>query len=170
MRKRGEALGRGMERRPSAHARSLTSMGFLDKLKQGVRSRSRAAGRRGCADRGAPARATRSIARPARTSAGDPLKLLLAGYSGTRNTGADVRVEEMIRQFRHVLGDDNLELTITTIDPALHARATSATVRQVQLPHGVPEVPVRRGAQAPRRDRLRRLDVQEQVRERADHV
>ena len=35
---------------------------------------------------------------------GEPLKLLLAGYVGTRNTGADVRVEEMIRQFRHLFG------------------------------------------------------------------
>ena len=33
---------------------------------------------------------------------GTPLKLLFAGYNGNRNTGADVRVEEMIRQVRHV--------------------------------------------------------------------
>ena len=46
--------------------------------------------------------------------------------SGTRNTGADVRVEEMIRQIRHVLGDDNLELTITTVEPSSSPRATSA--------------------------------------------
>ena len=39
---------------------------------------------------------------------GGALKLLLAGYSGMRNTGADVRVEEMIRQLRKVLGDDQL--------------------------------------------------------------
>ncbi len=35
---------------------------------------------------------------------GEPLKLLFAGYNGTRNTGSDVRVEEMLRQVRHVLG------------------------------------------------------------------
>ncbi|MCL6480209.1 MAG: hypothetical protein K6U02_00645, partial [Firmicutes bacterium] len=29
---------------------------------------------------------------------GEPLRLLFAGYNGTRNTGADVRVEEMLRQ------------------------------------------------------------------------
>jgi hypothetical protein len=45
---------------------------------------------------------------------GAPLKLLFAGYSGTRNTGSDVRVEEMIRQVRHVLGDDNLALSVTS--------------------------------------------------------
>lgn len=64
---------------------------------------------------------------------GNPLKLLLAGYVGTRNTGADVRVEEMIRQLRSVLGDDNLELTIFTVDPALSS-GYFRTVRQLHLP------------------------------------
>lgn len=64
---------------------------------------------------------------------GNPLKLLLAGYVGTRNTGADVRVEEMIRQFRHVIGDDDLELTIMSVDPKLSA-GYFRTVRQVRLP------------------------------------
>ena len=35
---------------------------------------------------------------------GEKLKILFAGYNGTRNTGSDVRVQEMIRQVRHVLG------------------------------------------------------------------
>lgn len=64
---------------------------------------------------------------------GGPLRLLLAGYAGTRNTGADVRVEEMIRQFRHVLGPRNLELTLLTHDPAL-TRGYFRTARQVQMP------------------------------------
>jgi polysaccharide pyruvyl transferase WcaK-like protein len=64
---------------------------------------------------------------------GDPLKLIFAGYVGTRNTGADVRVEEMIRQIRWVVGDDDLELTIMTVDPALTA-GYFRTVRQVELP------------------------------------
>ena len=62
---------------------------------------------------------------------GKPLKLLFAGYVGTRNTGADVRVEEMIRQIRHVLGDDEIELTIMTVDPKLTA-GYFRTVRQVE--------------------------------------
>jgi len=66
-------------------------------------------------------------------SPGEPLRLLFAGYVGTRNTGADVRVEEMIRQLRHVLGDDNVVMTIMTNDPALTA-GYFQTVRQVQLP------------------------------------
>jgi polysaccharide pyruvyl transferase WcaK-like protein len=43
---------------------------------------------------------------------GQRLKLLFAGYNGTRNTGSDVRVEEMLRQVRHVLGADNVALTV----------------------------------------------------------
>ncbi len=64
---------------------------------------------------------------------GKPLKLLFAGYVGTRNTGADVRVEEMIRQIRHVVGDEVAELTIMTVDPELTA-GYFRTVRQVGLP------------------------------------
>jgi polysaccharide pyruvyl transferase WcaK-like protein len=70
---------------------------------------------------------------PSVYSEGSPLKLLFAGYSGTRNTGGDVRVEEMIHQVRHVLGDDELELSITTVDPALTA-GYFRTVRQLHLP------------------------------------
>lgn len=70
---------------------------------------------------------------PSQYAPGAPLKLLFAGYSGTRNTGADVRVEEMIRQVRHVLGDDNLELSITSVTPALTA-GYFRTVRQLELP------------------------------------
>jgi polysaccharide pyruvyl transferase WcaK-like protein len=64
---------------------------------------------------------------------GKPLKLCLAGYVGTRNTGADVRVEEMIRQFRHVVGDDELELTIMSVNLGRTA-GYFRTVRQVELP------------------------------------
>ena len=35
---------------------------------------------------------------------GEKLKLLFAGYNGTRNTGSDARVEEMLRQIRHIVG------------------------------------------------------------------
>jgi len=64
---------------------------------------------------------------------GKPLKLVLAGYVGTRNTGADVRVEEMIRQFRHIIGDENLELTIMSVNRERTAGYFRA-VRQVELP------------------------------------
>lgn len=69
---------------------------------------------------------------------GQPLKLLLAGYAGTRNTGGDVRVEEMIRQFRRIFGDRNMELTMFTIDPKLTA-GYHRRVRQLQLPTVFPK-------------------------------
>ena len=43
---------------------------------------------------------------------GEKLKLLFAGYNGTRNTGSDVRVEEMLRQIRHIMGVDKVELSV----------------------------------------------------------
>lgn len=72
-----------------------------------------------------------------RRKPGDPLRLLLAGYNGTRNTGADVRVEEMIRQLRHIFGDDLLELALMTQDPQRSATYFRG-VRQVVLPQVFP--------------------------------
>jgi polysaccharide pyruvyl transferase WcaK-like protein len=43
---------------------------------------------------------------------GEKLKLLFAGYNGTRNTGSDVRVEEMIRQVKQVLGPERVECSV----------------------------------------------------------
>jgi polysaccharide pyruvyl transferase WcaK-like protein len=45
---------------------------------------------------------------------GEKLKLLFAGYNGTRNTGSDVRVNEMLRQIRHILGADNVDFSVMT--------------------------------------------------------
>jgi len=49
-----------------------------------------------------------------RWTPGHRLKLLFAGYNGTRNTGSDVRVQEMMRQVRHVLGTENTEFSVMT--------------------------------------------------------
>lgn len=73
-----------------------------------------------------------------RWRAGEPLKLMFVGYVGTRNTGADVRVEEMIRQFRHVFGDEHADLSILTIDPG-KTRGYFKTVKQVELPRVFPK-------------------------------
>jgi len=43
---------------------------------------------------------------------GEKLKLLFAGYNGTRNMGSDVRVEEMLRQIRHILGADRVQFSV----------------------------------------------------------
>jgi polysaccharide pyruvyl transferase WcaK-like protein len=45
---------------------------------------------------------------------GEKLKLLFAGYNGTRNTGSDVRVQEMLRQIRHVLGVEHVDFSVMT--------------------------------------------------------
>ncbi len=55
---------------------------------------------------------------------GEKLKLLFAGYNGTRNTGSDVRVNEMLRQIRHVLGAENVDFSVMTKIP-IAPRATS---------------------------------------------
>jgi len=75
---------------------------------------------------------------PSTYKPGSPLKLLFAGYVGTRNTGADVRVEEMIRQFRTILGDDNLELAIMTVNEELSA-GYFRTVKQIEMPTVFPK-------------------------------
>jgi polysaccharide pyruvyl transferase WcaK-like protein len=43
---------------------------------------------------------------------GEKLELLFAGYNGARNMGSDVRVEEMLRQIRHILGRDKVALSV----------------------------------------------------------
>ncbi|MBU4193550.1 MAG: polysaccharide pyruvyl transferase family protein [Actinobacteria bacterium] len=47
---------------------------------------------------------------------GDKLKILLVGYNGKRNTGADVRVAEMVKQINRVLGEDSIEISVLTLD------------------------------------------------------
>lgn len=43
------------------------------------------------------------------------LRLLLVGYSGTRNIGADIRTAEMIRQLRHLFGPDRIDFELLAI-------------------------------------------------------
>jgi len=64
---------------------------------------------------------------------GTKLKLLFAGYNGTRNTGSDVRVEEMMRQVRRILGAENLALSVMSQDSNL-TRGYFDDARQVHLP------------------------------------
>ncbi|HXH67721.1 MAG TPA: polysaccharide pyruvyl transferase family protein [Candidatus Limnocylindrales bacterium] len=49
-----------------------------------------------------------------RWTPGEKLRLLFAGYNGTRNTGSDVRVQETLRQIRHVLGAGNVDFSVMT--------------------------------------------------------
>jgi polysaccharide pyruvyl transferase WcaK-like protein len=56
------------------------------------------------------------LGRGQRWKRGEKLRLLFAGYNGTRNTGSDVRVNEMLHQIRHVLGADNVDFSVMTQD------------------------------------------------------
>lgn len=47
---------------------------------------------------------------------GKKLKILFVGYTGARNTGADVRVAAMVDQFHHVLGKNNIETSVMALD------------------------------------------------------
>jgi len=64
---------------------------------------------------------------------GEKLKLLFAGYNGTRNTGSDARVEEMLRQVRHVLGAKNVEFSVMSQNFKMSS-GYFADTRQVHLP------------------------------------
>ncbi|MGH7837624.1 MAG: hypothetical protein ACREQC_07320, partial [Candidatus Binataceae bacterium] len=72
-----------------------------------------------------------------RWTAGEKLRLLFAGYNGTRNTGSDVRVQEMLRQVRHVLGAQNIEFSVMT-QSFDRTRGYFEGTRQVQLPDVYP--------------------------------
>jgi polysaccharide pyruvyl transferase WcaK-like protein len=65
------------------------------------------------------------------------LKLLFAGYNGTRNTGSDVRVQEMLRQVRHVLGAENVDFSVMT-QSFDRTRGYFDGTRQVYLPDVYP--------------------------------
>src|SRR6202047_5166149 len=68
---------------------------------------------------------------------GEKLKLLFAGYNGTRNTGSDVRVEEMLRQVRRILGPAHLDPSVMTQNFDL-TRGYFGDARQVHLPDVYP--------------------------------
>ncbi len=83
---------------------------------------------------------------------GEKLKLLFAGYNGTRNMGSDARVEEMLRQIRHILGPQNVAFSVMSQDFKLSEGYFEGTV-QVHLPDIFPpflfdEVPKHHGVVA----------------------
>jgi polysaccharide pyruvyl transferase WcaK-like protein len=83
---------------------------------------------------------------------GEKLKLLFAGYNGTRNMGSDVRVEEMLRQLRHILGTERVAFSVMTQVPKFSQGYFEGTA-QVHLPDIFPpflsdEVPKHHGVVA----------------------
>ena len=49
-------------------------------------------------------------------SEGQPMKILLVGYNGARNTGADARVVALTQQLEQTLGADKTELMVMTLE------------------------------------------------------
>lgn len=83
---------------------------------------------------------------------GQKLRLLFAGYNGTRNTGSDVRVEEMLRQIRRILGPENVEFSVMS-QVFEYSKEYFPGTRQVHLPDIFPpfladEVPKHHGVVA----------------------
>ena len=83
---------------------------------------------------------------------GERLKLLFAGYNGTRNMGSDVRVEEILRQIRHILGPENVEFSVMS-QVFEFSRGYFDGTRQFHLPDVYPpflyrEVPQHHGVVA----------------------
>src|SRR6266849_3742164 len=72
-----------------------------------------------------------------RWTPGEKLKLLFATYNGARNTGADVRVQETLRQARHVLGAQNVDFSVMTQN-FNRTRGYFEGTRQVHLPDVYP--------------------------------
>jgi polysaccharide pyruvyl transferase WcaK-like protein len=68
---------------------------------------------------------------------GEKMKLLFAGYNGTRNTGSDVRVQEMLRQIRHVLGAEHVDFSVMT-QSFDRTKGYFEGTRQVYLPDVYP--------------------------------
>jgi polysaccharide pyruvyl transferase WcaK-like protein len=64
---------------------------------------------------------------------GEKLKLLFAGYNGTRNMGSDVRVEEMMRQIRHILGAERVDFSVMSQNFEF-SRGYFEGTKQVHLP------------------------------------
>jgi polysaccharide pyruvyl transferase WcaK-like protein len=92
------------------------------------------------------------LGRHQRWQPGEKLKLLFAGYNGARNMGSDVRVEEMLRQIRHILGGKRCALSVMSQNFEF-TRGYFADTSQVHLPDIFPpflsdEVPRHHGVVA----------------------
>jgi len=68
---------------------------------------------------------------------GTKLRLLLAGYNGARNTGSDVRVQEIVRQIHRILGADKIDLSVMSFNFD-NSRGYFENARQVYLPNLYP--------------------------------
>lgn len=51
-----------------------------------------------------------------RWTPGRPMELLLVGYNGARNTGADARVAAIVKQLKQLFGAEAVHITVMTLD------------------------------------------------------
>src|SRR6266852_756019 len=83
---------------------------------------------------------------------GQKLKLLFAGYNGARNTGSDLRVEEMLRQIRQILGPENVAFSVMTqnfkFTPGYFEGAAQVRLPDIFPPFLFDEVPKHHGVVA----------------------
>ncbi|MBQ9001063.1 MAG: hypothetical protein IJ087_04340, partial [Eggerthellaceae bacterium] len=63
---------------------------------------------------------------------GEPLKILLVGYNGARNTGSDVRVASLAKQIESLAGNA-VELSLMTLDASSTQAYFDESVRQIQF-------------------------------------
>jgi len=89
------------------------------------------------------------LGRGERWQPGKKLRLLFAGYNGTRNTGSDVRPQETLRQLRHILGPEKVEFSVMSQNFQL-TNGYFQGAQQVHLPDVFPpflarEVPKHHG-------------------------
>ncbi len=63
----------------------------------------------------------------------EKLKILVVGYNGKRNTGSDARVESMVRQFYHLLGTENIEIGIITLDKQNSSPYFPPPTKQIEI-------------------------------------
>src|SRR6202043_1454182 len=106
------------------------------------------------------ARAAWMLGAGKRWQPGEKLKLLFAGYNGTRNMGSDVRVEEMLRQIRHILGAERVEFSVMSQNFEF-SKGYFENTKQVHLPDIFPpflsaEVPRHHGVVACEGSRFKR--------------
>ena len=64
---------------------------------------------------------------------GQPYEILLVGYNGARNTGSDVRVATLAWQLEQLLGFENAEISVMTLDASSTVPYFDPRVRQIQF-------------------------------------
>lgn len=74
------------------------------------------------------------IVRYDRWAPGKKLKILLVGYNGARNTGADARVVALVDQLKEEFGAEKIELTVMTLNPELTQGYFPEDVRILPFP------------------------------------